>query len=182
MISVNLWEYYSSWLKKKIIIFFFIYLLANTHSTLMKIHKIHKIVVRGVLELTIRQNLQSFYRWRCYLLLCWELFMNTPKHNQFDTCFVTRVLIQIIYDNAVKVLSTLKLLSQRSRMVEGAGLAFGRGKRLMGLIRLETYIFILIFRFRSSLLGGPIQMKSSMTFIQNNRCVETKIILSNIAA
>ena len=69
--------------------------------------------------------------------------------------FFTRVFILIIFDVTVKVLNTFKHLSRRGRKVFGAGLAFERGKRLVGQIRLKTYIFILKFSLpsRSSLLS-----------------------------
>ena len=49
------------------------------------------ILVRYVLELTVRQNLHFFYQYRCYLLLLTERCLNKPRHNQFHTCIVTRV-------------------------------------------------------------------------------------------
>ena len=44
------------------------------------------IMVRYILELTVRQNLHFFYQCRCNLLLFTELGMNTRNHNTFDKC------------------------------------------------------------------------------------------------
>ena len=65
----------------------FTLLLLNTFgNACMKL-----ILVRCVLELTVRQNLHFFYQYRCYLLLFTERCMNRPHHNQFHTCIFTRV-------------------------------------------------------------------------------------------
>ena len=46
------------------------------------------IMVRCVLEQTVRQNLHFFYKCRCYLLLFTKLCKTTQNHNQFDKCIV----------------------------------------------------------------------------------------------
>ena len=61
------------------------------------------ILVRCVLELTVRHNLHFFYQYRCCLFLFTELWMNEPNHNQFHTCIVTRVITSLL----VKVVCTI---------------------------------------------------------------------------
>ena len=69
------------------------------------------ILVRYVLELTVRQNLHFFYQYRCYLLLLTERCMNEPLHNQF-----VLALPHVLSDNnvkrSVKILTTSR---QQSR-------------------------------------------------------------------
>ena len=50
------------------------------------------------------------------------------NHNQFDTCFVSRVFVSNVCDDTVKVLSTIKHLSRRGQMVKIIGFVFEREK------------------------------------------------------
>ena len=72
------------------------------------------IVVRRVLEPTVRQSLLFFFTnahsiYYCILKVC----INTSNHNQFDTCFVIRAFSFIVSDDkcTAKVLSTFNHLS-----------------------------------------------------------------------
>ena len=79
--------------------------------------------------------------------IVWQSVRIPLNRNKFDTFFVTQVFILTIYNDTLKVLSTISLnhLRRRGRMVKGAGLVSERRKMLVVQILLETYIFILNF-------------------------------------
>ena len=60
-----------------------------THCVHLELYKL--IMYRCIFELFGRQKSALFYQCRCYLLLFTELCMNTPNHNQFDSCIVRPV-------------------------------------------------------------------------------------------
>ena len=57
------------------------------------------ILVRCVLELTVRHNLHFFNHHRCYLLLFAERRNNKPHHNKFHTDMVHIVNLIEIYND-----------------------------------------------------------------------------------
>ena len=59
------------------------------------------ILVRPVLEMTVRHNLHFFKQYRCYLLMFTELCMNKSNQNQFRTRIVTRVTRVSILEKVV---------------------------------------------------------------------------------
>ena len=122
------------------------------------------IMVRYILELTVRQNLHFFYQCRCNLLLFTELGMDTRNHNTYD-----KVLILTINRNSVKLLNIVYHLS-----VSVTGRSKAPVRKTIGCwfdSRWRRTFSLWIFRFLcvSHSSTKHIQMKSSITFIQSNR-------------
>ena len=108
------------------------------------------MLVRGVLELTVRQNLHFFYQCRYYLVLYSECFTNTSNPNQFDTSVVIRVdFNNIRWYCKTHFSSSVRLPRSQMRCVSFRGM-----HRAWVRIALETH-FISNFSLpsRSSLVG-----------------------------
>ena len=151
------------------------------HTDSISIKLIHdnksiKLVkVRCVLELTVRQNMDLFYQYRCnpHVLHFTELCTNTQNHNQFDTCIATCWLYTyviivkdfnshfVVYQCVDERSQTLFLWSERSRV---------------RFLPETQFYFDFLFACFQFVTAKPIQMKSSMAYIQINRCMKIEII------